>query len=45
MSIPVGEERHKPLVVTVSLFVTAVIFALLCKTIYTSQIDVPDKES
>ncbi|GFR99878.1 phosphatidylinositol-glycan biosynthesis class X protein [Elysia marginata] len=45
LSIPVGEERHKPLVITVTLLVTTVICALLCKTIFTHNSDRPDKES
>ncbi|RUS79314.1 hypothetical protein EGW08_012932 [Elysia chlorotica] len=45
MSIPVGEEKHKALVVSTSLAVTALIFAWLCRTIYTSKINLPHKES
>lgn len=45
MSIPVGEEKHKPLVITVTLLVTTAICAFLCKTIFTSDSDKRDKES
>ncbi|GFO02511.1 phosphatidylinositol-glycan biosynthesis class x protein [Plakobranchus ocellatus] len=45
MSIPIGQEWHKPLVVTVTLVTTIVICALLCKTLISHRDNDIDKTS